>query len=250
MKPLERDFLNAIECHSLPEIRATFDAGLSPESQIDGKTLVTCLTEMYYRSDALPACLKLLLDSGAVMNDPVVKPVLLNDPEGIRAAVRANPSLIHYRTNMVSTFTPLVGASLLHVAAEYGNLDAARTLVELGAEVDARAAVDEFGLNGHTPLFHTVNSNANRSAPIMDLLLSAGARTDIGLRGIVWGKGFDWETTVFDVTPISYAQFGLLRQFQRVEVDIYGNIRRLLIARGHPVPPLTNIPNKYLNPNG
>ena len=250
MNKIEREFLNAVECHSLPEIQATLDAGLSPVARIDGRSLATWLTEMYSRSDAFPACLKFLLDRGAVLDDPVVAPVLLNDAEGIRAAVIANPAVLQYRTTMVSTFTPLVGATLLHVAAEYGNLDSARTLVELGAEIDARADVDEFGMNGHTPLFHTVNSNANRSAPIMDLLLSAGARTDIALRGIVWGKGFEWETTCFDVTPVSYAQLGLLRQFQRQEADIYGNIKRLLIAGRRQVPPLTNVPNKYLYPKG
>lgn len=69
--------------------------------------------------------------------------------------------------------------------------------------VDARAAVDEHGLNGHTPLFHTVNSKANCSEPVMRLLLDAGARSDLRLAGITWGKGFEWETTCFDVTPVS-----------------------------------------------
>ena len=116
-----------------------------------------------------------MLDRGAVLDDPVVAPVLLDDAGMLRAAIRADPSLVEYQTTMVSTFTPLVGASLLHVAAEYGNVSAARALLEMGASVDARAAVDEYGLNGHTPLFHTVNSHGNRSEPILSLLLDAGA---------------------------------------------------------------------------
>ena len=151
---------------------------------------------------------------------------------------------------MVSTFTPLVGASLLHVAAEYGNLNAARALVEAGADVNAAAAVDEHGLNGHTPLFHTVNSNANRSEPVMRLLLEAGADAGVRLAGITWGKGFEWETTFFDVTPVSYAQLGLMPQVHRDERDIYANVRRLLEAASRPVPPLANVPNRYLQPKG
>jgi ankyrin repeat protein len=151
---------------------------------------------------------------------------------------------------MTSTFTPLVGASLLHVAAEYGNMKAVRVLLETGAEVNARASLDEYGLNGHTPIFHTVNSNDNRSAPILHALLDAGAAPDVRLDGITWGRGFEWETTCFDVTPISYAQLGLLPQVHRREHEIYANIRRLLEAAGRRVPPLDNVPNRYLNPKG
>lgn len=110
---------------------------------------------------------------------------------------------------MVSAFTPLAGASLLHVAAEFGHADVARVLIEMGADVNATATVDEYGLNGHTPIFHTVNSSHNHAAPILKMLLDAGAASDVAVRGITWGKGFEWETTLFDVTPISYAQFGL-----------------------------------------
>jgi ankyrin repeat protein len=132
------------------------------------------------------------------------------------------------------------------VAAEYGNLNAARALIEAGADVNATAAFDEYGLNGHTPLFHTVNSIFNRSEPIMRLLLSAGAKTDVHLKGISWGKGYPWETTFFDVTPVSFAQMGLLPHVHRNESDIYSNIKALLEAAGRPVPPLENVPNRYL----
>ena len=149
---------------------------------------------------------------------------------------------------MVSAFTSLVGVPLLHVAAEYGNLAAARVLLRMAADVDARADVDEHGLNGHTALFHTVNSSGNRSAPVMRLLLAAGARTDVRRPGVAWGKGFEWETTFFDVTPISYAQLGLMPQVHRREHDVYANVKELLEAAGRPVPPLPNVPNRYLRP--
>ena len=87
-----------------------------------------------------------------MLEDPLVAPVLLNDATSIRKAVRENPSLLQHKTTIVSAFTPLEGASLLHVAAEFGNLDAARALLEMGAPVDARAAIDGSGMNGHTPL--------------------------------------------------------------------------------------------------
>lgn len=248
MATVEFDLLCAFETHSVADIQRILDAGFDLHSPIKGKSIINCLTEMYSRSDDFPGCLRLLLDRGAVLDDPRIAPVLLDDAEALEAALRSDPSLIAHRTSMVSAFTPLIGASLLHVACEFGNMGAARVLLSSGADVNARAAFDEHGLNGHTPLFHTVNSNDNRSAPLLGLLLDAGAKPDIRLHGITWGRGFEWETTCFDVTPISYAQLGLLPQMHRREVDIYANIRRLLAAAGRKVPALDNVPNRYLMP--
>lgn len=248
MSSPEVELLYAFEVHSVEKIRELLDAGVDARAPIKGKPPIDWLTEMYFRSNAFPDCLRLLLDRGAVLKDPVVLPVLLNDGPGVQAALRAAPKLVLHRTDMVSCFTPLLGATLLHVAAEYGNADAAQALIENGALVNAPAALDDHGCNGHTPLFHTVNSWDNRSARVMKLLLDAGARTDILLPGLVWGKGFEWETTFFDVTPISYAQFGLLPQVTRREADIYANIRTLLAAAGRRAPPLPNVPNAYLKP--
>lgn len=248
MSSVEFELLVAFETHDVAKTAAILDAGFDVRSPIKGRTIVSSLTEMYSRSDNFPACLRLLLERGAVLDDPALAPVLLDDADGLRAALQHDPALIRHRTSMVSAFTPLVGASLLHVAAEFGNLNAARVLIDAGVDLDARAALDEHGLNGHTAIFHTVNSNANRSAPIMHLLVDAGASPDVRVHGITWGKGFEWETTCFDVTPVSYAQMGLLPQMHREERDIYANIARLLDAAGRQVPPFANVPNRYLDP--
>lgn len=242
----EQDVLDAIELHSVERLRAALDAGVDARAPVRGKPLVHWLTEMYTRSDRFAPCLRLLLERGARLDDPRIAPVLLDDAEALERAVRADPALLEHRTTLVSAFTPLVGASLLHVAAEYGHRNAAQALVALGADVDARAGVDEDGMNGHTPLFHTVNSHANRAEPILRLLLAAGARADVRLAGLVWGRGFAWETTLFDVTPVSYAQMGLLPQIHRRERDVYAVVRLLLQAAGRRVPALPNVPNRYL----
>lgn len=239
------DLLVAFETHSVESIRALLGTGFDVKAPVNGKPPILYLTEMYFRSDRFPECLRLLLDRGAALDDPRITPVLLNDPDALEVAARADNTLLEHRTSLVCAFTPLVGATLLHVAAEYGNLEVARKLLELGAAVDVRAATDAAGMNGQTPLFHTVNSNANRSAPVMRLLLEAGARPDIRLAGITWGQGFEWETTCFDVTPISYAQLGLLPQMQRTELHCYENVKTLLQAAGRIVPPLENVPNRY-----
>lgn len=241
-----QQLLTAFETHSIAGIEAALDAGAELDRPVNGKLPIHYLIEMYFRSDAFTDCLRLVLDRGAVIDDSLLRAVLLNDTAELDAAALTRPDLLSLRVSLVCAFTPLIGASLLHVAAEYGHLEVARRLIELGADVDLRADVDDNGFNGQTPLFHTVNSHENRSAPVMQLLLDAGARTDVHLAGITWGAGFEWATVCFDVTPVSYAQFGLLRQMQRSEEPIYRNVRALLAAAGRKLPTDLNVSNKYL----
>ncbi|MET0581601.1 MAG: hypothetical protein ABWX88_02115 [Pseudoxanthomonas sp.] len=250
MNAIQNELLTAFELHSVERIAAVLKTGFDVRTAIGGKLPVNWLIEMYTRSDRFPECLRLLLEHGAELDDPVLAPVLLDDAAALAEAIRDEPLLLEHRTTLDSAFTPLSGASLLHVAAEYGHLRSARVLLATGAKVDARAALDDFGMNGHTALFHTVNSSGNRSEPVMKLLLEAGARSDLPVAGITWGKGFEWETTCFDVTPVSYAQLGLLPQMHRNERDVYANVRVLLRAAERVVPSLDNVPNRYLRPKG
>jgi hypothetical protein len=246
MSDPNEQLLSAFDGHDLEGVREALTAGADACIPIRGKLPVYWLLEEYHRTDRLPACLQLLFDNGAVLSDEGLRPVLLNDSNGIKDLHADDASVLGRRTSLTSAFTSLLDVTPLHVAAEYGNFDVAKSLIELGADVNARAGVNEYGLNGHTPIFHTVNSNGNRSAPIMEMLLDAGARCDIRLEGLEWGKGYEWETIFFDVTPISYAQMGLMPQVHRVETDIYSNIERLMSAACRKMPGLGNVPNRYV----
>jgi hypothetical protein len=80
----------------------------------------------------------------------------------------------------------------------------------------------------------------------MNFLLSKGADLTITVKGLTWGKGYEWETFIPAVNPISYAMMGLLPQFQRKEVLIYEVVSILLkAAYGIDYSPL-NVPNQYL----
>ncbi|MNL67652.1 hypothetical protein D3C87_1922600 [compost metagenome] len=81
----------------------------------------------------------------------------------------------------------------------------------------------------------------------MNYLISESADLHYTVKGIIWGKGYDWETFIPAVNPISYAMMGLLPQFQRSEDLIYGVVSILMNAAygTHYIP--QNIPNKYLN---
>jgi Ankyrin repeat len=238
--------LLGFETHSTAKIQEALAAGIDVSGLLDGKTPLTWLVEMYLRSPKFSDCVRCLMQAGARCSDTGLLAVLLDDSEMLRVELRKNPSLIHHQVNIRCAFTPLIGASLLHVAAEFGLVKAAAALIKAGADVEAKAAVDDYGFNGHTPIFHTVCQNRNHCQPVMRLLLEHGATAGIYLAGITWGKGFEWETTIFDATPLSYAQAGLLPQFQRDERDVYENIKLLAQASGRIIPKELNVPNRYL----
>lgn len=241
------EFLLACELHDADRLKALLDAGFDARAPLGGKRPIDWLLEMYTRSDRFASCVRQLLHRGAALDEPGLGPVLTNDEAALSQALGADPSLVRRRVTLRSAFTPLDGASLLHVAAEYGHAGAAQVLLDAGADVNAAAAVDACGLGGQTPLFHTVNAHANRPLPVFELLLDAGARPDVRVQGLTWGRGFEWETTLFDLTPVSYAQAGLIPQMHRDEQDVDLVVRRLLEAAGRPVPPMTNVPNRYLS---
>jgi hypothetical protein len=83
MDPLHDDLLAAFEAHSPERIAALLTRGLDPLAPIAGSSPVDALVEMYFRSDRFPACLRLLLDRGAVLADPALAPVLLDDPDAL-----------------------------------------------------------------------------------------------------------------------------------------------------------------------
>jgi ankyrin repeat protein len=85
--------------------------------------------------------------------------------------------------------TPLKGTTLLHLCADYDEIEIARWLIERGADVNARAAVDADGFGGHTALFGTVVSQPSfwmnyikgrpQVAAFTELLLAHGADVDV-----------------------------------------------------------------------
>ena len=243
---LQTALLGAFESHRADEIRTLLAQGVDPRKRINGKLPIDHLIEMYLRSPMFDECLKVMLAAGATIKNPALQAVLLDDDRALRALLRTDPGLASRKLNMPSAFTPLKGASLLHVCAEYNRVRCAKALLKAGADVNRRASIDGEGLGGHTPLFHTVNSHRNFARPIMELLVDTGADLDARLMGLRWGMDFEWETVLYDVTPISYTQCGLLKQFQRSDADIYSNIAYLYERRHAVAPTIRNVPNKYL----
>ncbi len=187
-----------------------------------------------------------MLDSGATVGDPLLESILLDDPHKLSKLLSRSTECLQQKLNFLSAFTSCRGVSALHVCAEFNSVRCAHVLLEHGADVNAHADQDSDGLGGQTPIFHAVNSIFNYCRPMMEILVDAGADLDVRVGALLWGDSMSWETVVHDVTPISYAQCGLYRQFHRREQDVYSNIDYLYQSRYKKGPPFRNVPNRYL----
>jgi hypothetical protein len=240
------DLLEGFELHSPEKIRAAIAAGADAKAPIRGKRPIEWLMEMYLRSGRFVECVRVMLEAGATLDDAVLEAIRLDDDMQLRKLLQQEPQSHGRKFHLGCAYTSLHGVSPLHVCAEYNSVKCARALLEAGADVSAHAEFDGEGLGGQTAVFHAVNSNGNCCRLVMELLVDAGADLDVRVKGLVWGMGFEWETTIFDVTPISYAQCGLYFQFHRKEQNVYGNIAYLWRKKYGSEMKVRNVPNKYL----
>lgn len=239
--------ITAFELHSVEDIRACFDNGVNPNEIVDDKPLVFALINMYTRGPRFKSCIEAFVDYGLNFEDKVLLSVLLDNAVLLDTLLHADKNAITKKYSFNCTFTPLCEVSLLHICAEYNHLNCAKVLVEHGADIDSKAGLDENGFGGHTPIFHTVNQDSNKSIDVLKYLLSKQANLETTVKGLIWGKGYDWETFIADVNPISYSMMGMLRQFQRTEKQIYEIVSLLLKAKYDLDYFPQNIPNKYLS---
>jgi Ankyrin repeat len=241
-----KKIITAFELHSVEEIRECFENGIDANQIVNGKPLVYEMINMYTRGPSFKKCIKIFVDYGLDFEDKILLSVLLDNPNLLDVQLTSNKNALTKKYTLDCTFTPLYEVSLLHICAEYNHLACAEVLVKQGADINAKAGLDEHGFGGHTPIFHTVNQDANKCLDVMRYLISQKADLTLTVKGLVWGKGYPWETFIPAVNPISYAMMGLLRQFQRTEEQIYEVVSQLMKAKDgtdyHP----GNIPNKYL----
>jgi ankyrin repeat protein len=234
------------ELHSVSGINECFESGIDPNQLVDGKPLVYQLINMYSRGPQFKECMKAFVNHGLLFDDAALLAVLLDDAASLKTQLAQNKNILSKKYSLNCAFTPFHEASLLHICAEYNHLACAKVLVEHGADINAKAGVDNNGFGGHTPIFHTVNQHDNKCIDVLKYLLAQHAEVTLTVKGLIWGKGYEWETFIPSANPVSYAMMGLLRQFQRNEKQIYEVVSLLLKAAYgidyHP----SNIPNKYL----
>jgi hypothetical protein len=245
--PDYNQMLYDIEVHSIEGIRRYFEEGGNPNEMHNGMPLFTTMVEMYTRTPRFKDCVKAFIDAGLEFDDRVLLAVLVDDDEKLEELVSSDAAIVSKTWSLFNnTYTPLTGGSLLHFCAEYNSVACAKVLVKHGADVNAKAGFDEHGFGGHTPIFHTVNQNMNNSADMLHFLLEHNADLAITVKGLIWGRGYEWETFIPAVNPVSYAMMGLLPMVHRKQETIAAVVS-LLVKHAYGIdytPP--NVPNAYL----
>ncbi|HEY9002992.1 MAG TPA: ankyrin repeat domain-containing protein [Mucilaginibacter sp.] len=236
-----------IEVHSVEGIRRYFDQGGNPNEVHDGVPLFTTMVEMYFRSARFKDCIQVFIDRGLEFEDQALLAVLTDNDERLEELLKVDHHIVNRTYSQFNnTFTPLKGGTLMHFCAEYNCVACAEVLLQYGANINARAGLDEHGFGGHTPIFHTVNQLLNNSKQMMHWLLGNGADLGITVKGLIWGKGYEWETFIPSVNPISYAMMGVLPQMHRKDITVTETVSLLMKhAYGIDYTP-GNVPNAYL----
>jgi ankyrin repeat protein len=174
-------------------------------------TALDYLLGTYVRDpEVLSACIEILLRAGGKSKheSSAVLAVVRGRIAELTELLDENPDLLHQRFpgldfgTTAARMLTLRGGTLLHVAAEFQNLDAARLLLDHGADVNATAMVDDTGVGGQTPIFHAATQPDDAGLPLVQLLVERGA--DLTLRARIPGH-YEAPGEVVECTPFEYA---------------------------------------------
>lgn len=210
-------------CESLDPVALEWllDHGASPNCRDHGYeigghpypgTALDYIVASYGRfPERLSACIDILLEAGGVTRYalPGVLPVLRGRLDSLAEQIEADPELVNRRFSELDCGQSggrnltLRGGTLLHVAAEYGSPEAAALLLDRGADVNARATVDEAGVGGQTAIFHAVTQFDDVGLPVTQLLMERGA--DLSIRAKLPG-GYERPGEIVECTALGYAR--------------------------------------------
>jgi ankyrin repeat protein len=178
-------------------------------------TALDYLIAGYARSvERLSACIDLLLQAGGETkyDAPALLTLLRNRLNGLAAQIDADPALVNRHFPELDfgmsggRRLALQGGTLLHVAAEFGNVAAAALLLDRGAGINARAPVDAAGLGGQTAIFHAATQFDDGGLPVTQLLVERGA--DLSVRARLPGD-YERPGEIVECTVLGYAlRFG------------------------------------------
>jgi ankyrin repeat protein len=190
---------------------------------------VGMILETYCRNrDGKHRCLELVSAHGIALPDTAPMAVHRGRLDLLAALVERDPGVVnrtfaheeffppslgcHVDHSLALHGTPLAGGTLLHLAVDHDEVDTVQWLLDHGAGVDARAAIDADGFGGHTPLFGCVMSQpyrcGHRGDSLARLLLDRGANPNVRVSMRKRLRFVDDESMheYRDVTPLSWGK--------------------------------------------
>ena len=144
-----------IELHSVEGIKKCFSRGINPNDYFRNEPLIYELISEYTRSPGFKNCVKAFVEYGLRFDDEILLSVLLDDARSLELQISNNPQAVSKKYTLRCAYTPLYKATLLHICAEFNHHSCAEILVSHGADINAKAGIDENGFGGQTPVFHT-----------------------------------------------------------------------------------------------
>jgi hypothetical protein len=174
-------------------------------------TALDYLIASYARSaQRLSTCIDILIHAGGETkyDAPPVLQLLRGRLDTLAEQIDADPALATRRfpefdCGMTGGRRLTVeGGTLLHMAAEYGSLGAATLLLDRGADVNARATVNDSGVGGHTAIFHAATQFDDDGLAVTQLLVDHGA--DLTLRAKLPGN-YERPGEIVECTALGYA---------------------------------------------
>ena len=186
------------------------DHGANPNCDDSGTALDYAVATYARSPQRLSACIDILLEAGGITkyNSPAVLELLRGRFDRLAGQLDSDPSLLQKRYPELDCgasggrLLTLQGATLLHVAAEYGYIDAALLLLDRGTDVNTPATIDESGVGGQTAIFHAVTQSGDEGVHIAQLLMERGA--DLSIRVRLPGQ-YERPGEVVECTPLGYA---------------------------------------------
>jgi ankyrin repeat protein len=174
-----------------------------------GTTPMSSVLGTYVRgqNDRKHRCIEILLRHGAVVPPPVDPPMLAihqGNAKILAEMLDRDPSLLSRRfPDMPYGNIDLRGATLVHLAVEFGEMQCLDVLLDRGADFNLAAQVID-GIGGQTPIFHAIATNHGAGITVLEHLHHRGdQRIDLTVRATFRLYG---EPQTTPLTPLEYAQ--------------------------------------------
>lgn len=218
--------MGACEAHDVAGVRFMAELQLAfTDERGDRLAPLAMVLETYSRNHVdKHAILDIFATQGYEIPDTPTMALHRGDIAALKRHLRNDPGLLERTFTMAEIYpaecgcsqqvpfgmhwTPIQGTTLLHLAIDFRERDVFDWLIAQGADVNARAAVDDAGFGGHTPLFNSVLRGPWPDASMTRDLLARGA--DKNIRANV-RKFLDWNSKprwheARDVTAAEWAR--------------------------------------------